>query len=71
MKIKEQTIKELDTLEPSELSIVYDLILSLKGKAKEKKVVKPLKAYQRVREILKSCKGSLSNDILLTREDRI
>ncbi len=31
MKIKEQTIKELETLSPSELITVYEMILSLKA----------------------------------------
>lgn len=70
MKIKEQAIKDLDTLKPSELLIVYDLILSLKGKRHERAFpVAP--DYKKVREALKGCKGSLTEDILSAREDRI
>lgn len=70
MKIKEQAIKDLDTLKPSELLVVYDLILSLKGKEPERAI--PLvPAYKKVREALKGCKGSLAADILSDREDRI
>jgi len=70
MKIKEQTIKELEELKPRELIRVYDLILSLKRKPEERrKGGSP--AYLRVREALKQCKGSMSEDILLDRENRI
>lgn len=71
MKIKEQAIKELETLKPSDVLIVYDLMQSLKSKEIIRKPVKPLKAYLRVREALKRCKGSMSDDILMAREDRI
>lgn len=71
MKIKEEAIKGLDALKPSELLIVYDLILSLKGKTSEKIITRPLLTYKRVRDALKGCKGSMSEDILHAREDRI
>lgn len=71
MKIKEQTLKELETLSPSEINIVYDLILSLKSKINRKQNEKPHQAYKKVRDILKVCNGSLSNDVIITREDRI
>jgi len=71
MKIKDQAMKELDTLRPSDLLMVYDLMLSLKEKVQERAVRSPLPAYKRVREALKGCKGSLSEDIMREREDRI
>ena len=71
MKIKDQAMKELDTLRPSDLLIVYDLMLSLKEKVQEKTTRSPLPAYKRVRAALKGCKGSLSEDIMREREDRI
>lgn len=71
MKIKDQAIKELDALRPSDLLIVYDLMLSLKEKVQEKTARGPLPAYKRVREALKGCKGPLSEDIMRAREDRI
>ncbi len=71
MKIKERAIKDLEALKPADLLIVYDLILSLKGKMPKQRVKELLPAYKRVREALKQCKGSLSEDILLAREDRI
>ena len=59
MKIKEQALKELETLSPSELNIVYDLILSLKSKISRKQIEKPHQAYKMVRDILKVCKGDV------------
>jgi hypothetical protein len=50
---------------------VYDLIISLKRRPEEEKRKKGLPAYQRVRRALKQCKSSLSEDILVEREDRI
>jgi hypothetical protein len=71
MKIKEEAIKELKGLKPGELLQVYDLILSLKGRQEKQKENKYLRSYQRVREALKGCQGSLSGDILSAREDRV
>lgn len=72
MKIKDQAIKELKELRPPELIKVYDLILSLKKKpvsSSRKEEIVP--AYLKVREALKQCKGSLSEDIISVRQDRI
>ncbi len=71
MKIKEQTIKELEDLGSSELMKVYEMIISLKTKQEKYKTKKGQPAYLRVRNALKQFKGSLSEDILLLREDRI
>lgn len=43
MKIKKQTLKELETLSPFELHIIYDLILSLKSKISRNDETYPLK----------------------------
>jgi hypothetical protein len=71
IKIKEQTIKELDTLAPDELLRMYDLIISLKNTHHKEKTYAPVSEYLKVREALKGCKGSLSEDIMLERGDRI
>ena len=75
LNIKEQTIKELDELKPEALAKVYDLITELKriNQAKKNKPTAAAAAadYIKVREALKQCKGSLSEDIILEREDRI
>jgi len=71
MKIKDQTIKELEELKPGELIKVYDLILSFKRRPPEEKRKRDFPAYLKVREALKQCKGSMSEDVLLGREDRI
>lgn len=69
MKIKEQAIRDLDALKSSDLFVVYELILSLKEKTIEKGATPT--AYKRVRELLKGCTGSMSDDIRHLREDRV
>lgn len=71
MKIKDQTVKELEKLEPAELHVVYELIQSLKGKTGRKPSEKARASYQKAREALRSCKGSMSDDILQARHDRV
>ena len=71
MKIKDQAIKELKELRPTELIKVYDLILSLKKRTLNGRREKSVPAYLKVRGALKQCKGSLSEDIISVRQDRI
>jgi len=71
MKIKDVTIKELESLKPVELLIIYDMILSLKKKSPVSIVEKSLLPYIKVKEALTQCKGALSDDIIEGREDRI
>lgn len=71
MKIKDQTIRELEELKAPELIKIYDLILSLKKGAVDGRKEKIVPAYLKVRDALKQCKGSLSEEILLARDDRI
>jgi len=71
LNIKEQTIKELDELKPEALAKVYDLITELKRTNQAKKSKTTAAGYLKVREALKQCKGSLSEDIIQEREDRI
>ena len=71
MKLKEQAIKKLDELKPEALARVYDLIIELKRTNQVKKSKMTVTDYMKVREALKQCKGSLSEDIIQEREDRI
>jgi len=71
MKVKEETINELEKLNPDELMMVYDLILSFKRRKPKQKAKERSSAYIRVRNALKQCKGPLSRDILSDREERI
>ncbi|MEW6609701.1 MAG: hypothetical protein AB1422_11255 [bacterium] len=70
MKIKEKAMKELKAMTPLEIITIYEIMLSLKIKTK-KKLPNHSKAYIKVREALSKCDGSLSNDILMEREDKI
>ena len=71
LNLKEQTIKELNELKPRALAKVYDLITELKRTNQAKKSKTTDAYYIKVREALKQCKRSLSEDIILEREDRI
>ena len=71
MKVKEETIKELENLNPNELMMVYELILSFKGRKPKQRSKANLPIYRKVRNALKQCKGSLSEDILAAREERV
>jgi len=71
MKLKEQAIKKLDELKPEALARVYDLIIELKRTSQAKKSKMIAADYIKVREALKQCKGSLSEDIIQEREGRI
>lgn len=71
MKLKKQAIKELDRLRPDALVKVYDLIIELKRTTEAPKSKTTSSDYIKVREALKHCKGSLAEDIILGREDRI
>jgi hypothetical protein len=71
MKIKEQTIKELEAMKPSDIYLVYELIRSIKASKEQKTIVGSPGAYQKSRLLLKNCKGSLSSDIIRNREDRV
>jgi hypothetical protein len=70
MSLKEQTIQEINQLSQANISIIYNIILSLKGSgmACEKKILFP---YMDARKILSKCNISLSQDIIDQREDRI
>ena len=69
MKVKEKIIKDLEDLNPNELMMVYDLILSFKGRKPKPESKTNLPTYKKVRNDLKNCKDSLSEDILSAREE--
>ncbi len=71
LNLKKQTIKKLDGLKPQALAKVYDLITELKRMNQAQKSKPTAADYIKVREALKQCKGPLSEDIILEREDRI
>ena len=71
MKLKDQAIKKLDELKPEALARVYDLIVELKRSEQAEKSNAITADYINVRQALKRCRGSLSDDIIQEREDRI
>lgn len=71
MKLKEQAIKKIDELKPGALAKVYDLIIELKRTEQVDNNKIPRSDYLKVREVLKHCTGSLSEDIITEREERV
>lgn len=72
MKILEQAKKAMETLPPSELTAIYDMMLSMKKRRPEQgRILNKIDSYKKVRAILINCPGNLSDDVLRSREDRI
>lgn len=69
MKIKEKTIQELESLDTDQMRIVYDIIRTLKRSPGKKS--SGIKNDQLVRDALKNVSGSMSDDIIKDRQDRI
>lgn len=71
IKIKQQAIQALDALTPDDLLNMYEILLSLKPQPDVKKASRSTTAYLQVREALQSCQGTLTDDVLKDREERI
>ncbi len=75
MQLKESLINEINMLPPEAVIDVYEMVLDLKSfKSSSNKAASgkgKIPAYLRAQEILKKCTGSLSDDIISAREDRI
>ena len=71
MKIKERAIEEIQELSPQEVTSVYNLILALKKERPNHRTEERVAPYKRAREILAKCEGSLAEDIMQERKDRI
>lgn len=69
MTIKEKTIREVESLKPDEVRLIYDIIQSLKRRSR--RGTQNENHYLKVREALKNIRGSLSEDIRIQRHDRI
>ncbi|MCB1177705.1 MAG: hypothetical protein KDK36_09020 [Leptospiraceae bacterium] len=70
MTIKEKIIQEIDSIDPVQLHLIYDIISNIKNKSR-KQNQKNNNSHLKVRNALKSVKGSLSSEIIKNREDRI
>ncbi len=70
MKIKEQVIKEIESLSPNDLLVVLDIIKSYTFSVSKSKSNNKT-AYIEVQKLLNQCSGSLSDDIISSREDRV
>lgn len=70
MRLKEQTIHELEGLNPVELSKVYEMIRLVKSSRTQPESSRP-EYFILAQEALTACSGSLANDIIHERGDRI
>ncbi len=74
-KVKEQIIQELNLLNRIEIFKLYNLISAIKSDTPPKEKAKPSMrfntAYLKARKALQNCKGSLADDIISDREERI
>ncbi len=70
MQLKERLIEEIKTLPPNLIVNIYDMVMDMKKK-KSLPVKESSPAYLRIQKVLTKCSGSLSDDIRLSREDRI
>ncbi len=71
MEMREKTINEINNLPTNKLMILYEIILSMKNSERVTISGGKSSAYLEVRELIKNLKGSLSDDIIMSREDRI
>lgn len=71
MEIREKTIEEIKKLDSNSLMTLYEIVLSMKGHESNGDKKSQSSAYLNVRESLKKVKVSLSENILLGREDRL
>ena len=70
MKLIDKTVRELNELAPDEALRVLDFVLAMKGE-RQPKLQRRTDDYLRVRDALKGCPGSLSDNIIADRADRI
>ena len=68
----QETVRDLKELSPSHLRLVHNLILSLKRTGRSQNEQKEKRyAYRKAQRAFSTYKGSLSDDIIAMREDRI
>jgi len=70
MKIRDQAIKEINSMTPSEIFLIHELIGALKNRRSQISDKRDIKPYEKVQEALKSCSGSFSDQIISERADR-
>lgn len=69
IRLKEQAIKDIGDLNSIEVAKIYELIRFLKDN--KKRVAAPCTSYLKVREALLGFNGSLSDDILVGRDETL
>ncbi len=70
MTLKAKIVEEIEQVDPVQLHLIYELIVSLQNSKRVKNTSPIPNAHLKVRSALKSIPGSLSKDIAQSREDR-
>lgn len=70
MTLKAKIVEEIEQVDPVQLHLIYELIVSLQNSKRKKETAPSPNAHLKVRLALKSIRGSLSKDIEQSREDR-
>lgn len=72
MLLKQHIIEDIETLSPRDLLLVQSVINILKNTKQPAELPNDNDhAYLKIREILAHCEGSLTEDILCHREERV
>ena len=70
MEIRERTIDEINKLDSNSLSTLYEIVMAMK-KSHNGDINSTQSLYLSVRESLRHVKGSLSEEVMSGRDDRI
>jgi len=71
MKIADRIAEDVQTLDPAQMLLVYDLISSLKTRRQPDVAVDVPEVCRRVRTALAGCRGSMSDDVIALRDDKV
>lgn len=71
MKLREELLKDVESLDAADVLAVHGLIVTLKAHHVPTPEPTSARAYLQVRRALRSCSGSLSDDLDQMRSERI
>ncbi len=70
MTLKAKIVEGIEQVNPVQLHLIYELIVSLLNSKRVNNISPAPDAHLKVRTALKSIRGSLSKDIIQSRGDR-
>jgi hypothetical protein len=71
MKLREAILKDVEALDASDVLALHGVIVMLKAHHVPSPASSMATAYLKVRRALRSCAGSLGDDVIQMRDDRI